>query len=30
MSSFIFIDAITFKLATHHDDTSAKEQVFIG
>ncbi len=30
MNSFIFNDAITFKLATQQDDTSAKVQVFIG
>ncbi len=30
MRSFIFNDAITFKLATQQDDNSAKVQVFVG
>lgn len=30
MSSFIFNDAITFKLATQQSDTGAKLQVFFG
>ncbi|HLA07004.1 MAG TPA: hypothetical protein VJ022_06135 [Anaerolineales bacterium] len=30
MQSFIFNDAITFKLATQQDDTGAKIQVFFG
>jgi len=30
MQSFIFNDAITFKLATQQDDTGAKVQVFFG
>ncbi|MCC6300786.1 MAG: hypothetical protein IT314_15990 [Anaerolineales bacterium] len=30
MNSFIFNDAITFKLATQRDDTAAKWQVFFG
>ncbi len=30
MQSFIFNDAITFKLATQQDDKSAKAQVFAG
>src|SRR5512142_902730 len=30
MNSFIFSDAIRFKLATQQEDTSAKVQVFIG
>ena len=30
MNSFIFKDAIRFKLATQEEDTQAKTQVFIG
>ena len=30
MNSFIFKDAIRFKLATQQEDTQAKTQVFIG
>ena len=30
MQSFIFNDAIRFKLATQQDDTGAKIQVFFG
>ena len=30
MNSFIFNDAIRFKLATQQDDTGAKVQVFFG
>jgi hypothetical protein len=30
MQSFIFNDAIRFKLATQQDDNSAKVQVFLG
>ena len=30
MNSFIFNDAIRFRLATQQEDTSAKWQVFIG
>jgi len=30
MNSFIFNDAIRFKLATQQEDTSAKVQVFLG
>jgi len=30
MQSFIFDDAIRFKLATQQDDTGAKIQVFLG
>ena len=30
MNSFIFNDAIRFKLATQQEDTKAKTQVFIG
>ncbi len=30
MQSFIFNDAITFKLATQQDNNSAKTQVFFG
>jgi fluoride ion exporter CrcB/FEX len=30
MQSFIFNDAIRFKLATQQDDTGAKVQVFLG
>jgi hypothetical protein len=30
MQSFIFNDAIRFKLATQQDDTGAKIQVFLG
>src|SRR5260221_2092231 len=30
MNSFVFNDAIRFKLATQQEDTSAKWQVFIG
>ena len=30
MNSFVFNDAIRFKLATQQDDTGAKIQVFLG
>ena len=30
MNSFVFHDAIRFKLATQQDDTGAKIQVFLG
>lgn len=30
MNSFIFNDAITFKLATQQEEKSAKTQVFLG
>ena len=30
MNSFIFNDAIRFKLATQQEDTNAKVQVFLG
>ena len=30
MNSFVFKDAIRFKLATQQDDTGAKIQVFLG
>ncbi|MBK9928164.1 MAG: hypothetical protein IPP66_23090 [Anaerolineales bacterium] len=30
MQSFIFSDAVRFKLLTQQDDTSAKVQVFVG
>jgi len=30
MNSFVFNDAIRFKLATQQDDTGAKLQVFLG
>ena len=30
MNSFIFNDAIRFKLATQQEDTKAKTQVFVG
>ena len=30
MNSFIFSDAIRFRLATQQEDTSAKIQVFVG
>ena len=30
MNSFIFNDAIRFRLATQQEDTQAKTQVFVG